>query len=310
MGCMGSCSKYKLHPDLNNECISATAKYIFYLAETSFNWQLILYNIENNKFTTIKINIQLLLPSCEGVIIGPVLYTTGGFERGRNSFSSKKCNAVYFQRLENIVESLSDMEKSRCKHSISSIGDSFLCVLGGFEQENEITASSEIYNIKADSWQQISNLNHPRVSAGICTVGNRFIFVFGGRPKPLNNLMDPDFIECMDFNSEMKAWHIIKYTTNYMHIEPKKLWCTGISDTEILIFGTEKITAFDCRTGDMKILGEDEDYKQMYFPDRKGEIKKQGNEIFMILEAGGNVGIFSIVTKKWRIIPHIVLGLE
>ena len=90
------------------------------------------------------------------------------------------------------------------------------------------------------------------------------------------------------------------------HKDLSKLWCSQITDTDIIIFGTELTTVFDTNTKKVSII---QDGKERCVPDKRCEIKKFGNEVSMILEPGGNLGIYSLSMKKWNVQPHIVLGL-
>ena len=113
-------------------------------------------------------------------------------------------------------------------------------------------------------------------------------------------------IEWIDFESPPKVWTKIKCETEYLC--RLNLWCTQISNNEIIIFSKNGTEIFNVETVKMNKQEDDENAKRLV-PDKRGEIKKYGDNIMVILESSGNVGIYSLKEKKWNLKPHIILGL-
>ncbi len=311
MGCFHTKQTARLHPedDAAADTMPTTGSYVHYLAETAPQWQLILYNLDEKKFLTLKLTGDLLVPACESVIVGTTLYCVGGMDPIKKGLASREVKSLCFAHRNPQPIGLPAMKFARCRHGLVTLSSELICALGGFEQEGAMLPTCEVFDIPNNIWTSVGSMNYPRVCVASCILNNRFIYVFGGRTKPRDCSIDPYFIECMDYLSETKIWHVVEYESTYSHPDPKKLWCTPISSTEIILFGTERTTIFDSRT--RKLYEEEADSKlkqSRCIPDKRGEVQKNGDEICMIMEAGGNVGIYSLSAKKWRVQPHIILG--
>ena len=247
------------------------------------------------------------MTECESVLFNNILYCCGGLYSYNQCEVSMKLNEVRFSKSGTKVKSLSSMKNARRKHVFISINENDLCALGGIDGVSNPVLNCEVYDIKANRWKPAGNLNHPRICPTACSFDEKFVYIFGGKESK-NELIDSSFIEYRDFSIIKNNWNVGKYNSDYAHPDPMRSWCTQINNNDIIIFGTERITIFD--TTESKLYIEtSNNSKQERFPDRRGQIKKYEDNIVMILEANGNVGIYSLNNKQWDVIPHIMLGI-
>jgi hypothetical protein len=55
-----------------------------------------------------------------------------------------------------------------------------LFAIGGSTGKHQPTNLSEVYDIKADSWTKLPNLNEPRFSQSLCILNDEWLFAIGG----------------------------------------------------------------------------------------------------------------------------------
>ncbi len=303
MGCTQSKTHSKLYPVADEPIFT---NYVHYLGETVGKWLLVLYSPEERRFRTLQLDAETLHPACESVVIRGVLYCSGGVGRNKSGLALPDLRSVSFLLKRNHVTTLAQMSRGRCKHGISEISSTSLCVVGGLIREAEILSGCEIYDVLTNTWTPAGELNYPRSSAAVCCFNSKYVYVFGGVTRADSATADTNVIECMDTQQPVRKWVVITCMDDCCHVNTSKMWCTQVDERNILVFGTDKTTIFDTYSRKMEKVT---DQGQRYAPDKRVDIRRHEDEINMILDAGGNVGIYSISTQKWRVQPHIVLGL-
>ena len=305
MGCFSTKPSSRADQDVSEEKSNlANGNYIHYLNEMGLQWQLVLYNLIDHRFITHKINQEYLLPECETIVIGSILYCTGGIAKTKPAQFSREFKQVHFTKKVYIVNNGTSMKTARYKHGFTYINNKHLCVLGGYESENAMTSKCEIFDISLNQWIPGGALNCPRISMACCAFNEKIVYAFGGK---FGSPKDPWLIECMDSSRDAKTWNVIRHQGSYIHSDPTKLWCIQSSTKDIILFGSLKTTVFDTTSNKLEEVDEKEDSR--YLPDKRIEIKKEGDEVSMVLEENGNVGIYSCASKTWKLQLHIVLGL-
>jgi len=306
MGCFHPKTSARLYPSHEDEMKLPPRKYVHYLAEEPLQWQLVLYCVEDRKFLTFKLSSESLVPACESVIIRNTLYCTGGIERCNTGQSTCCLLAVQFFQKECCVFPFASMFTARCRHGVTTVGERTICVAGGFESDEKMLAKAEVFDIKKGEWSDAGSLVYPRIDMTACSFGDQYVYIFGGRTKNKEKMVELNIIEYLDITQENKVWISINCGDFYLGPDPSKLWCIQTDEKEIILFGSEKTAIFNIVSTKVELVNDEE---QRFVPDKRCEIKRHGDEINMILEAVGNVGVYSVSTRKWSVQPHIVLGL-
>lgn len=305
MGCIQPKTHNKLYPAAAGT-EERPRNFIHYLAEAAGKWQLVLYCLEEKKFSTLKLDADALNPACETVVIRGIMYCTGGVGRTRRGISLADLKSVSFLQQKNHLATLSSMAIGRCKHGVTEITNTSLCVVGGLIKEAEIVSGSEVYDVLTNTWAYSGVLNHPRIAVAVCSFNAQYVYAFGGKTKADDATAESNVIECLDTRQVIKTWVVIHCSDECCHINTDRMWCIQASESTVIVFGADKTTSFDTRTRKMVAV---QDEGQRYTPDKRCEIRRHDDEINMILEAGGNLGVYSLSTRRWAVQPHIVLGL-
>eukprot|EP00826_Nyctotherus_ovalis_P003855 TRINITY_DN10798_c0_g1_i5.p2 TRINITY_DN10798_c0_g1~~TRINITY_DN10798_c0_g1_i5.p2 ORF type:complete len:175 (+),score=36.33 TRINITY_DN10798_c0_g1_i5:73-597(+) len=157
----------------------------------------------------------------------------------------------------------------------------------------------EAFNTQEKRWIEFGRLNCPRVQAAACSIKETAVYVFGG----VRDGTETWPIECMELGG--KEWKVVECEVKCA--SPERVWCTQIGEQEIIVFDKKSTAIFHVSNTTME--EENTDSSARYIPDKRGEIKKYGDDVVMILESSGNVGLYSLTERKWKLRPHIMLGL-
>eukprot|EP00826_Nyctotherus_ovalis_P015264 TRINITY_DN14324_c0_g1_i5.p1 TRINITY_DN14324_c0_g1~~TRINITY_DN14324_c0_g1_i5.p1 ORF type:complete len:301 (-),score=54.60 TRINITY_DN14324_c0_g1_i5:113-1015(-) len=287
----------------NSAVSDSTEEYIHYLSKNRRNWRLILYTLKDKAFTTLKIEDSEIVKKCESVIVNGKIYCTGGSSKS-NSVSDEVC-VISFQKKSASVRHLSSMNYSRYKHTFISISLNCLLVMGGVGSKSKAVLDCETYNIFSNRWSRMGKLNHPRTSAAAACLNGKVVYIFGG----LKGINTSQFVEYMKVGDNRSEWKVVDVKVSEECLQVRRLWCTQVSSSEIILFWKSETAIFDTKANKF-VLDKDQTNQEYTLPDKREEIRKYGDKIAMILEATGNVGIYSLETKKWTVEPHIVLDLE
>lgn len=287
----------------NSAVPDSTEEYIHYLSKNRHNWCLILYTLKNKAFITLKIEESEIVKKCESIIVNGKIYCTGG-SRKSNSVSDEVC-VISFQKKSANVRYLCSMNYSRYKHTFISISLNCLLVMGGVDSKSRPVLDCEAYNIFSNRWSRTGKLNHPRTSAAAACLNGKAVYIFGG----LKGTNGSQFVEYMKVGEDRSEWKVVDVKVSEDCLRVRRLWCTQLSSSEIILFWKSETAIFDAKANKF-VLNKDQTKQEYVLPDKREEIRKYGNKIAMILEATGNVGIYSLETKKWTVEPHIVLEFE
>lgn len=106
-------------------------------------------------------------------------------------------------------------------------------VIGGNDAKN-FYKNCEYYDVGADKWVRMSELNVARDSAACCIFNSKFIYVFSGRikfsPKEITDV-------CEIYDIEKNIWEIINVKNKSNWIPCDLAMCYQIGPSSILIFG-------------------------------------------------------------------------
>jgi len=276
-------------------------EYVHYLSKTKSEWCLVLYNLKDEAFTTLRIKENEISKDCESITINDKIYCTGGTSKS-NKASSAVC-VISFQRKVANIRHLSSLIHSRYKHSLVSLTIDSLLVMGGIKDKTIEVLECEAYNTLSNKWTNMGKLNYPRIESAACCFNNKMVYIFGGQKLSTNG----HFIECMKVDNKTHIWKVLEVKVPESYLNSKRLWCTEINSTEIIIFWKEVIITFNTKSYK---LTQDENTNHTILPDKREEIRKYGDEVVMISEATGNVTTYSLETKRWNIKPHIILPFE
>lgn len=84
-------------------------------------------------------------------------------------------------------------------HSVVCLDHNYLVVVGSIREEASRT--SEIYDLEANEWQRLPDLNFPRVLSSICAFGRTKVYVFG------HSFKEGDWIEALDLETNFdQGW--------------------------------------------------------------------------------------------------------
>ena len=136
--------------------------------------------------------------------------------------------------MKTIVNKLANMNLPRAEHTIESIADKYLYVLGGANSSG-IIASCEEYEIEADKWREMAPLNEKKKWVSVCSFDDKYLYTFGGYLTSKGDTSS--LIECLDTSSHT-AWTIVSISREgNQFMECYLLGAVAISKTSILLFG-------------------------------------------------------------------------
>lgn len=225
------------------------------------------------------------------------LYFTGGGKESTYLKTAKKCVMNIKNDPEKIQ--LPDMNIARSKHSMTTINDKFLFVVGGFNFSSVIS-SCERFDIEKSVWTQIASLNENRMQISVIAIEPKSLYAFGGVTN--TGSKSSNMIEHLDTeNASSKLWTIIKLTSG-ADIWPK-IYFAGvlqISDDTIMIFGgivdkNVKNTSFLFNTGKNSITkGENLASNDTFYI-----TKPFSNKHDIIIKGKNDLHNYNTLDKKW-----------
>ncbi|EGR32498.1 kelch motif family protein, putative [Ichthyophthirius multifiliis] len=130
---------------------------------------------------------------------------------------------------------LEKMNIGRSSHSMVFLND-FIYVIGGFDENNQMTKQCEKFSLKNFKWDLAPSLNFGCASSAVCAFQNKFLFKFGGIGEDLQ--LSP-YIEC--FDQERNSWVLLDPKIEKVPLNEFALLssssCVQINSNDILIFG-------------------------------------------------------------------------
>lgn len=77
--------------------------------------------------------------------------------------------------------------------------------IGGYNMREGALEHVERYSLDKKEWDPVAALNNRRINCGACTIGQKHIFVFGGR-----NESDTFYDTVERLNIELNLWNLLK----------------------------------------------------------------------------------------------------
>ena len=270
-------------------------------------------NLSNGKGSKIRIKFNMKNrgkpTNSECIHINSQIYLSGGWE---NYLS---LNTTYMYEIStnngNFIEK-GRLNKARYWHSLVVLKNIYIFGIGG-ECENGVLSECEIYNVKADMWDNIYPLNRPKHRVAGCAFGDRWIYTFGGCNNKEGAVGDVELLDAGADNciSSLPHWEIISVN---LDVFKPIYWaaCIQIDNDHILIFGgqgQEKETrAFRYReesyifqasiqaiSAGVKMAKPEKFYNQVPI------IYKR--KVYIIGSKGNDIHFYDIHSNKFRMIP-------
>ena len=297
MGCGGQKSAEADNPERRSKADPpGHSNYVHYLAESGSCWQLVVYSLEEGKFCTTRVGRASLFPECESTVINSAIYCSGGRLEGSRPPIRNEVKVLWFLRGNNTVYPFVPMAIPRYRHATASLKNSCLFAIGGVGGQNLPLTSCERCDIHSELWTPLPAFSSQKAGIAACGCGDKLIYIFGGTLSA--------FIEVLDISQGSPSWSVISCTIDQSIGKTTRLWCAQSSGSDIILLNSAKIMQFDTINNTLRPIA---DVTGEHVPDKRGEVKVHTDEVTLMLDAGGNLAIFSLTTHLWNIKPHIAL---
>jgi len=165
-------------------------------------------------FNTNKIKKKSFLPGCATLHLGNFFYLTGGELKDESMASF-----MWMDIEKKVLEDGLDMNFCRRYHSMISLGERYLCVVGGWN-----SSEVEIMDVEAlDSWKIITPMNDVRADPTLFFFNNQYIYVFGGWDYQNNKCLgEVERYEIFDSEGNINFhnnWETIKIKNNKCYLQ-------------------------------------------------------------------------------------------
>eukprot|EP01022_Parablepharisma_sp_SALTPOND_P004368 TRINITY_DN120168_c0_g1_i1.p1 TRINITY_DN120168_c0_g1~~TRINITY_DN120168_c0_g1_i1.p1 ORF type:complete len:671 (-),score=20.76 TRINITY_DN120168_c0_g1_i1:433-2445(-) len=194
---------------------------------------LLLYDIKDTK-KLISSNVEGLRYKRDygaaSALVEDRIYISGGRECGKSVLKSTE--AVKFDRHLTVVEafSLADMIFPKTYHALTPLDCNRIISVGG-EYDNKPINKCEVYFIKENKWTIMVSLNCPRSFPSVCTIGQKYVYVFGSK-KPCECL-----IESLSLSEPMESWAWTKIDIKVTNFTHEFLAAAPINENKVLLLG-------------------------------------------------------------------------
>jgi hypothetical protein len=197
------------------------------------------------------------------------LYVNGGIE------DTKKSSKAHLKYEMNQITRESDMIYSHSAHSLIFVPPQWLYCISGSGSKK-----CERYNITANSWQEIAELNNERQNASLAYQNEQYLYIFGGLSWN-DGIQDFTFIETVeriDIGINNARWELVPVVKSQDNIDLCKSVMTviPISSDKILLVGgmykdqttSDEVLLFDFETHEFSLLDDLSLEKPTCFPSR------------------------------------------
>lgn len=205
------------------------------------------------QFDKVKHRYTYFLNGCRSVLIKDRLYITGGVDKEKN-----ESNSCYVYLIKsNELKLMQDMIDPRAYHSIEYL-EFFksILVIGG-----ENNASCELYDMYANQWKPLPDLNYPRSNSSIYLdrITNSIYSCFGIIGSYIKQETYSDIIERLELKKANNGWSRLDYV-NRTEMDFKNACCKifPIDYDRILVYGAsgirelkKKSAIFSLKTNEM-----------------------------------------------------------
>ena len=101
------------------------------------------------------------------------------------------------------LQPMADMIIPRSSHCLCYM-DGYIYAIGGISNKSTFTKKCERYNIQANRWELVADLNHNAVASCCACFNDKFIFKFGGilSPEELNRYIER-------YDPRTNAWTLV-----------------------------------------------------------------------------------------------------
>ena len=126
------------------------------------------------------------------------------------------------------------MQIPRASHATTGSKDNEVFVAGGYNEEEGLLNSAEMYDINADMWKKLSNMATKRKNLSLCVMVERYLYAIGGVIE--TNKPETDLIEVLDISNPtlLQQWSQLLIKGS---IPLQKAGIIELSKDKLLIFG-------------------------------------------------------------------------
>lgn len=241
-----------------------------------------------------------------------VIYFTGGGVPPAGSSPAQYFKILYkftlLPEMKTTTNKLADMNIARANHSMISVTNNSLYVVGGANSEGCISSCEE-YLLDKNKWRQIASLNEAKKCVSICKFKSKYLYAFGG----LTNDKDAstEKIEMFDTaDTTSKLWNIVTLASG------AALWKKSVfagtfelSPNEILLFGglyngkeVDYCLTFNPEAKSMTSSGKIQRLDTFY----KTKYGISGTQMAIVGSHDGDLHIFDKEKKTWVLMRKVI----
>lgn len=197
------------------------------------------------------------------------------------------------------------INRRMCFGSAALNGDSIF-VVGGYNHTRAMN-ECERFDCKKATWGPVAALNVKKSSTGVCVLGGRLLYCFGGY---LNDAREDTTIEVMNLTTCSK-WELVALAEGSKWFGRQNPGVVAISDGEILVFGG---MSENKRLGQSLLFrvekGEFEEVADMKFPDTLLGCKPLlfRKKVYAFGCHENYLQIFDVVGKTWDMATVVAMG--
>lgn len=172
-----------------------------------------------------KIKIRSFLPGCATLHLGNNFYVTGGEIKDESSSSF-----FYMNIDEKVVEEGVEMNFCRRYHTMISLNDKYICVIGGWNSnEVEIIDSENL-----DYWRILPSMASCRSDPTVYCLNQNFLYVFGGwdynKKKCVSDIERYEVFDSVGNIRFSKQWEVVKIKNNPVYLQKYNMGLIGLFD--------------------------------------------------------------------------------